>query len=223
MRQPCMRFPGAAPRASAGTSEPVFAAHVHWTLWTLAGMTLLAESLLTPFVAHVTLGLVPASSRSTSTPSGVPFAATDAHILHFSLLILTFIEGAFAWVIVINTGQSVEAAPRAPDMDRRQHRPPRATWESPNRKVPHHLSRLRRPPTLPLALRQPLELPPLVRGDALRRHPQALLTGDGRVPRSSAVARMGPVVPCAEGWCSATFLIRVFVGAKGAARVFAPR
>lgn len=222
MRQPCMKFPGASPRAAAGADVPAFAAHGPWTPWMLAGITVLAGSLLPVCVAHLTPRLRPASSRTTSTPTSVPFAATDAHLLHLSLLILTFIEGAFSWVIVISTGQSAEAAPHVPDMDRRHHRPPRATWGSLERRVAHQNSHLRRPQTLRLALRRPHEFLPCAGCDVVRHQPQVQLTG-GRAPRPSAAARTGPAGRRVEGRCSATFPIRISVGAKGAAPGFAAR
>jgi len=58
--------------------------------------------------------------------AGALFGAVCALALSQALLILAFIKGAFAWVTVINTGTSAVVGPRAPDMDRRVHRPPRA-------------------------------------------------------------------------------------------------
>jgi hypothetical protein len=81
---------------------------------------------LAALVTLVTRALAQPSHPSMVAAAGLSFGAAGALALIPPLLILAFTKGAFAWVIVINTGTSVVGAPHAPDMDRRVHRPPRA-------------------------------------------------------------------------------------------------
>jgi len=153
MRQPRTRFIRLAPRPSASALIGMRAGlHAVAALVSVGVAIFLMEALRPALVALLVGALVPAlppvSPRAAGMPVGVSFAATDATLILLSLLILTFIEGAFAWVIVISTGQSAGAA-RAADMDRRLHRPPRVKRERLGREpllLPHPLWGLSRLP-----------------------------------------------------------------------------
>ncbi len=121
----------------------------------------------------------------TGTPAGVSFGATCALALSLALLILAFIKGAFAWVTVINTGTSAVVASRAPDMDRRVHRPPRATPA--------------------LSTRLPLPSTPLPQPHHLPRRP----IPDGPSPGATAPPRPLPLPAAALAWNSVVARLQV--------------
>lgn len=155
MRQPRTRFFGLAPRPRSGASDVMRAGMLVVVALAIgAGIAFLTEALHAGAIALRAGGFTsarpPVSLRAAGAPTGILRAATDATLLHLSFLILAFIEGAFAWVIVISTGQSAGAAPRAPAMDRRLHRPPRATREPLARACQHRINPPPRPPA-PLA------------------------------------------------------------------------
>lgn len=227
MRQPRTGFPVIALRTFAGTATPAISARAHWSLQPLASMAFPAGSQLIAFIALLASGLRPASLRTTSTPTGVPFAATDAQLHHLSLLILAFIEGAFAWVIVINTGQSAGAAPRAPDMDRRQYRPPRATLASPGRGAEHRRScrsilHQVLQQTSPVAWLPSPALHRCAQSDVVNLHLRVQLKDAERAPRPSASPPTEPARPRVWGPSSAISRIRAFAGTTGA-EAFAAR
>lgn len=87
-------------------------------------------------------------------PLRVSSLAAGVIFLSAALLILTFIKGAFAWEIVINTGTSAVAASRVPGKDYHLHRPPGVNPQRVSSARPHPLSRLP-DPRLQLRLPRP--------------------------------------------------------------------
>lgn len=225
MRQPRTRFFGLAPRPRSGASDEMRAGMLAVVALAIgASIASFTDALHAAAIAlHAggyTSARPPVSLRAARVPEGILVATTDASLLYLSLLILTFIEGAFAWVIVINTGQSVGAAPRAPDMDCRPHRPPKATREPLARALQRRLNQLPHPLRLrahPLLVRLGLERLPLrehVVG-APRLRLRLPLRGPAEKAIGSVSRRTGRALLWYVALSSAISPIPAFAGARG--------